>query len=105
MKKQRRKIILLGMLILILCIFFVQKRNNQNNSFQDELIFFKVFSSKKEVNLNTVQSENQISQIYPQYTFEVSYKNIDFKDIYLSDTINPNTLIREKIAPRNKRNI
>ena len=93
------------MLILILCIFCVQKRNNQNNSFQDELIFFKVFSSKKEVNLNTVQSENKISQTYPQYTFEVSYKNIDFKDIYLSDTINPNTLIREKIAPRNKRNI
>lgn len=105
MKKQKRKAILIVVIILILCIFLFQMRKNQNNKFQDELIFFKLFSSGKEVGENTIPSKNQINPFHQQYTLKVSYKNLDFKNVYLSDTINKETLIREKIAPRNQRNI
>lgn len=96
MKKQKRKIILIIIANLIICIFLYLNRKNQNEEFQDELIFFKLFSSSEEATENTLIPENQL---YQTYSFKVSYKNIDFKDIYLADTINPNTLIREKIAP------
>lgn len=105
MKKQKRKIILVIIIILILCIFLFKNGKNPNYKFQDELIFFKLFSSGQEAEKNTLESENQTNQSYQQYTFHVSYKNIEFKNIYLSDTINKDTLIREKIAPRDQRNI
>lgn len=75
-------------------------RKKFQNQFQDELIFFKLFSSsKQEENLDISSEQNKEN---PIYIFQVSYKNIDFKNINLADTINQNTLVREKIAPRNK---
>lgn len=100
MKKQKRKISLIVIAILILCIFLFQNKKKENNQFQDELIFFKLFSSGQDMPKNKFKSENQT---YQRYIFHVSYKNTDFKNIYLSDTIDYNTLIREKIAPRHKR--
>lgn len=105
MKKQKGKAIFIVMTILILCIFLFQMRKNQNNKFQDELIFFKLFSSGQEVPQNTLQSKNQMNPFHQQYVFQVSYKNLNFKNVYLSDTVNKDTLIREKIAPRNQRNV
>lgn len=105
MKKQKGKILLISIIILISCIFLFQSGKSQNNKFQDELIFFKVFSFGQKVPENTIQYKNQMNQSHQQYTFQVSYKNIDFKNIYLSDTTDKDTLIREKIAPRNQRNI
>lgn len=105
MKKQKRKVILIVLIILIVCIFLFQIRKNPNNKFQDELIFFKLFSSGQEVSTNTLYSKNQIKQPNQQYFFQVSYKNLDFKEVYLYDTINEKTLIREKIAPRNEREV
>lgn len=99
MKKQKGKIILFMISIFIIILFLFLGRKHQDNEFQDELIFFKLFSSGQEENESTFQSKSQIHSFYEQYNFQVSYKNIDFKDIYLSDTINNDTLIREKIAP------
>lgn len=96
MKKMKRRIIVIILIILILVIFLFQIKNIQNNRFQDELIFFKLFPSSQEMSKNTPHNT---------YEFKVSYRNIDFKKIYLGDTINPNTLVSEKIAPRNERKI
>ncbi len=105
MKKQNRKIILIVIVILILCIFFFQNKKKFNNQFQDELIFFKLFSSKQENSENmqkSEKSESQISQAYESYRFYVSYHNIDFKNINLTNSINRDTLVHEKIAPGTK---
>lgn len=96
MKKQRKKLILFVIVIFILIIFLFQKRKNQNNSFQDDLIFFKLFSLGEERNKSTLLSENQN---HPLYDFRVSYQNIDFKNINLAESIKQDTLIQEKIAP------
>lgn len=101
MKKVKNKAIIIGLIIFILIIFLFQIKKHPKRPFQDELIFFKLFSSGQEGKQNTLESKNQINS---SYDFKVSYKNIDFKEIYLADTINPSTLIREKIAPRNQRN-
>lgn len=102
MKKQKRKVILIIIAILVLCIFLFQNRKKFNNRFQDELIFFKLFSSKQENSENILKSENQVNQAYRQYIFDVSYKNMDFKNIYLANSLNKDTLIHERIAPGTK---
>lgn len=99
MKKQKRKTILFILTIFMIVIFLFLSKKYQNNKFQEELIFFKLFSFGKEENESILQSKNQIHSSYQQYDFQVSYKNIDFKNIYLADTIKKDTLIREKIAP------
>lgn len=99
MRKQKRKIFLLVILIIIIVIFLFLSRKDPNNKFQDELIFFKLFSARQGENENTLQSKNQKKSSYQPYIFQVSYHNIDFKNIYLADTINDNTRVREKIAP------
>ena len=81
-------------MVLILIIFLFQIKKKQNNNFQDDFIFFKLFSIQEKENTNSIQKqENQ------EYKFQVSYNNIDFKNINLSDTIKQDTLVHEKIAP------
>lgn len=102
MKKQKGKIFLFVILIIMIIIFLFLSKKYPNDKFQDELIFFKWFSSGKGENENTLLSKNQRNQSkqpYPSYNFQVSYKNIDFKNIYLADTIKQNTQVHEKIAP------
>lgn len=101
MKKVKTKVIILIIIvILILSIFLFYNKSKSNNYFQDDIIFFKLFSKNKNDNIENTKNQINLNNIY---YFQVSYKNIDFKNIYLSDTINKKTLIREKIAPRNKR--
>lgn len=113
MKRQKKRNILVIIIILILGIFLSQKKKNEDIGYQDDLIFFKLFSfdNKEQESTNaeeTIKTENQMNKAkesYKQYIFDVSYKNIDFKEIQMSDTIQKDTLVREKIAPRNKRSI
>lgn len=94
MKQPKRKTILFLIILLILIIFLFQRKKKQSNNFQEELIFFKLFTFQQKENANSIQKqENQ------EYKFQVSYKNIDFKNINLSDTIKQDTLVHEKIAP------
>lgn len=105
MKKQKRKVILSVILVLILCIFLFLTRKEQDNKFQEELIFFKLFSSGQELlQKDTLLSKNQTTEekTNKQYHFNISYQNIDFKNINLSDTIHKETLVQEKIAPGTK---
>ena len=102
MKRKNKKIIFLGTIILIIIIYFNFNKQNKSNLFQDDILFFKFFNSIFQNNTQEIKNENQLNN-YPQYIFKVEYNNIDFKNINLADTINKETLVREKIAPRNKR--
>ena len=117
MKKHKTKIMLALIIIIILCIFFFQKEKNINDKFQDDIIFFKKFyfgknkeSTSKtqkisdfEYEIYTDIKEQQMDSINDkaekEIVFNVSYENIKFENVNLSQTINKQTLINEKIAP------
>ncbi len=95
MKKKIINIILV--IIVMFSIFLIKNRKDFFNTFQEELIFFKLLSSKNQIH------SNQEIEKYKRYNFKVSYKDIKLKNINLLETIDKKTLIHEKIAPRNKR--
>ncbi|MCI8759969.1 MAG: hypothetical protein HFJ34_02415 [Clostridia bacterium] len=99
MKKRKKELILLIIVVLILIIFLFPKNRNPNNQFQEDLLFFKLFSSNQESKQPTRLSKNPKNTNQVVYDFQVSYKNIDFKNINLNETIKQDTLIQEKIAP------
>ncbi len=90
MKKQKIKIIL-AIIIIILCMTLFQNIKKTKGGFQDELIFFKLFSSVQKTN-------------HHQYNFKLEDKKIESKNVKLTDTIDKETLIEEKIAPGTKGN-
>ena len=111
MKKQKIKVTIIVIIILIICIFLLQNLKPKNNKFQDDIIFFKLFNlgnNRSNTNIKTkklllTNDEPEITneEVFklPEYIFNVTYKNTDFKDVKLANTINKNTLINEKIAP------
>ena len=112
MKKQKIKVTIILIIILIICIFLLQNLKPKNNKFQDDIIiFFKLFNlgnNRSNTNIKTkklllTNDEPEITneEVFklPEYIFNVTYKNTDFKDVKLANTINKNTLINEKIAP------
>ena len=102
MKKQKNKTIVILTIILIICIFLLIKTTHKSENFQDDIIFFKSFylyNERTNINLKSKYETNDREFVLPEYSFNVTYKNTDFKDINLTNTINKNTLINEKIAP------
>lgn len=95
-------VIFIILLVILLCIKIL-KNSNDFSGFQEDIIFFKLFnnantqdeSSKKQ---NTNKTNYEVSTV-PQYRFEVKYENIKLQDINLANTVNHDTLIKEKIAP------
>lgn len=95
--KNKRKIIFKLILILILIILFIKiffLKGLINVEKIDDFLFLKLFS-------NGVYQKNstQDDKYKKIYEFKINYKNLDFKSLNLSDTIDKNTLIYEKIAP------
>lgn len=95
--KNKRKIIFKLILILILIILFIKiffLKGLINVKKIDDFLFLKLFS-------NGVYQKNstQDDKYKKIYEFKINYKNLDFKSLNLSDTIDKNTLIYEKIAP------
>ena len=95
--KNKRKIIFKLILILILIILFIKiffLNGLINVDKIDDFLFLKLFS-------NGVYQKNstQDDKYKKIYEFKINYKNLDFKSLNLSDTIDKNTLIYEKIAP------
>lgn len=105
MKNNKKKSILFIFLMVLLVILLWLIKQNPNYNFQDELIFFKFFSSKQEEKEERIPIKKQLKGENKPYYFQVSYQNIDFKTINLGDTIKQETLIHEKIAPRNRREL
>ena len=95
--KNKRKIIFKLILILILIILFIKiffLNGLINVEKIDDFLFLKLFS-------NGVYQKNstQDDKYKKIYEFKINYKNLDFKSLNLSDTIDKNTLIYEKFAP------
>ena len=77
-----------------MCVLFIFLFiNSNNNFFQEEIFFFKTFRLKNPKDSQDLS--NQKSNI----ELKISHKNIDFKNVNLSNTINKNSLIDGKIAP------
>ncbi len=95
MKKSKKIAIFIIIIFIILFILFCFCNKKQNiDSFQDDILFFKwlKLGENKEETIQT-------SKINPKIIFQVSYRNVNCKQMKFSDTINKNTLINEKIAP------
>ena len=56
-KKQKRKLFFLVILIFILGIFFFQMKRKGENLFQDDLIFFKLFSIGEQNHSNLLKTK------------------------------------------------
>ena len=106
---KKLKIIIVFIICLIIFYFLFNNIKNKDYKFQDDIIFFKSFSSEEDKknsetkinnqNENLSNSLNKIEKTPMKYVFNVSYKNIDFKNIKLIDTFDEDTLINKKIAP------
>lgn len=95
--KKKKKIILKLILILILIILFIKiffLKGLSNVQKIDDFLFLKLFSNGDALSKGTQNSGYQ-----KVYNFKIDYKNMDFKSINLSETIDKETLIYEKIAP------
>ncbi len=98
---QKNKIILIVTSLIILIIISFNLKNLSLNNFKDEIIFFKLFGLGTNTNEEQVKNIKEINtnEKVKKIIFNVSYKNLDFKNINLNETINKKTLINEKIAP------
>lgn len=105
--KKKKKTILKLILILILIILFLKiffLKGLSNTQKIDDFLFLKLFS-----NIGTLSKAIQNSESYPirtedskyqkVYNFKIDYKNMNFKSIDLTETIEKETLVYEKIAP------
>ncbi len=108
MKVNKKKIfkILISFILLIIFINFLIHMGFKNNKKQDDFLFLKLFSdayfSKGTAsNEGMLISTNENSKIQNEkvYKFRIDYKNLQFKSINLSETIDRNTMVNEKIAP------
>ena len=102
-QKQKRNIIIISIIICILGIVLFLNRKPKKEELQDDILFFKSFYLGDKKASNNILVGNQ--EIYKEYIFNVSYENAFFTDINLLDTIRKDTLVNEKIAPRNIRKI
>lgn len=101
-----KKIVKMLILILILSILFIKiffLKDLSTIQKNDDFLFLKLlskgnYSDYKNNNIDYRISQNNKS--YEKvYKFKINYKNMDFKSIDLSKTIDKETLIYEKIAP------
>ena len=108
-KKKKTIILIILIITLLIIILFQFKNKNLKSNFQDYLLFFKLYGDNKSsniqvdklINKETIKSIDTDENI-ARYYFDVTYKNTDFKDINLTETIDSKTLINEKIAPGTK---
>ena len=96
MKIGTRLILILILIILFIKIYFLIGLSK--NNIIDDSLFIKLLSNraldKKDSQIIKNRNEDE-----KEYKFTINYKNIDFKSIDLSKTIDKETLVYEKIAP------
>lgn len=90
------RIFILSFLVIFLIFLICFIKSNILKSFND-ILFVKLFS--KAINSDSGENSEESSYINNQYEFNISYENTNFKNINLLDTIDPKTLVYEKIAP------
>lgn len=123
MKKRKNKVLAI-LTIIILCMFiFINIQSFKD--FQKDILFLKFLNDSsnfkdiseenidylyvKNIGLNIKNSSENIGIVKNesqenQYVFEIEYKNMNFQNIDLIDTLKSETLVNEKIAPGIKGN-
>lgn len=104
--KSNKKIVKMLILILILVILFIKiffLKDLSKIQKSDDFLFLKLLSKGSYIDYQKNNDDYLISQnnkgFEKVYKFKINYKNMDFKSIDLSKTIDKETLIYEKIAP------
>lgn len=104
--KSNKKIVKMLILIFILVILFMKiffLKDLSTIQKNDDFLFLKLLSKGNYSNYKNNNIDYRISQNSKDYEkvykFKINYKNMDFKSIDLSKTIDKETLIYEKIAP------
>lgn len=97
MKKKKILKILLVLILIILFIKIFFFKDISNSKTIEDFLFLKLLGNNVKVSENIKQEEKE-------YRLNVNYKNTVFKNINLSETINKQTLIYEKIAPGTRGN-
>ncbi len=99
----KKRVILILVLILLIILFFKYFNHSKNSNVQDDFIFFKLFQNSQSSRNSEIKIDRQQGYISP-YIFNVSYKNTEFKNVNLLETVNKDFLVNEKIAPGTKGN-
>ena len=102
-KKGKKYSNLIYFIIIILLILYLVLSIIKISSSQDEILFLKFLKiGKKQEDLleneKYMQTNNKNNNIV-KYKFNITYKNLKFKNVNLAETINEDTLTYEKIAP------
>ena len=98
----RKYKIMFFVFIIFVILFIILFSQFKFKFLQDDILFLKflgnVFMSEKNPNdIQILNEKNSKSSI--QYVFDITYKNMNFADVNLIDTIKAKTLVNEKIAP------
>lgn len=112
-KKLNNKKVIILIIIIFICIIviFIQNFKINKKLFFDDLFLFKNIDFgdlTKEYDDNTINNKKIINTKRTKVKennsvfLKVEYKDFDFKNINLEDTIDNNTLINEKVAPGTK---
>ena len=95
--KNKKKVILKLVIILFLMFLFIKifiLNSFSNSKNMDDFLFLKLISK----NISYLENDENIKNS-KVYEFKISYKDMNFKTIDLSKTVNKDTLLYEKIAP------
>ena len=95
--KNKKKVILKLVIILFLMFLFIKifiLNGFSNSKNMDDFLFLKLISK----NISYLEKDENIKNS-KVYEFKISYKDMNFKTIDLSKTVNKDTLLYEKIAP------
>lgn len=92
-RKETKIIVSLILIFIIILMSFFLITKSKNFKFQDDLIFFKIFS---QFNMSKAKEESEKTN---QYNIKVSKQKRVYQEINLMQTINTKNLINEKIEP------
>lgn len=101
MEKKKKQRIIIFILIIFVILFIILFKQLKFTFLQNDILFLKFldYNSKSEQNQNEYRSTISTEKTTPQYIFDITYKDINFANVNLIDTIKYKTLVNEKIAP------
>ena len=105
MQKRKKRYIII--IIILVCIIFYMINSMKYNFLQEDVIFFQFLNSKNQSRGISNTKKEIVEEIKKEETtvntktifFHVQYKNTKMKAINLTDTVDNETLVYEKIAP------
>ena len=107
MQKRKKRYIII--IIILVCIIFYMINSMKYNFLQEDVIFFQFLNSKNQSRGISNTKKEIVEEIKKEETtvntktifFHVQYKNTKMKAINLTDTVDNETLVYEKIALNN----